>query len=401
MTTQKRIVFYCQHLSGAGHFVRSREIVRELACRHPVHFVVGGRPVPGPALDESVRLVQLPAIYRTPQGLTPVDVGPAIEDVFTDRKRVLDQVILDIRPDVFVIEHFPLSKWDLRSELLSAIKTARSVNPHVQIVSSVRDHPAGSELACWPARIRSQVIAILNENFTALLVHSDPRVVRLESQFSWVSGIEIPIHYTGYVSQRVEHLQPCCPSTSQALANGYVLVSSGGLGDGERLATLSSSAWQLLHDRGATAGRCMVILAGLHVGEAQYDTLERTLRGGPFLLLRFSDEFLRWMQAADLSISQGGYNTTMNVLATRTRAILAPNRRMPDQQCRARLLEERNLVDVIDAETISVDQLADRILQALSRRRPEHTFALDGAERTCDIIEALSAFSNDRITTPC
>ncbi|MGQ0635972.1 MAG: glycosyltransferase family protein [Planctomycetaceae bacterium] len=381
---------YCQHLSGAGHYVRSREIVRALARRHKVHFVVGGRSVPGPPLDRSVRVVQLPTLCRTHQGLTPVDGGRAINDVFDDRHRILDRELRDIRPDLLIIEHFPFSKWELRSELLSAIEAARAANRRVRVLSSVRDHPAGHEAACSSERYGREVVSLLNEHFTALLVHSDPRVVRLESQFSWASEIAIPIHHTGYVSQRLERA-PLPAHKASLEPAGYVLVSSGGLGDGERLATLCSSAWRLLHDSGATAGRSMLLVAGLYSGEASYTALARTVRGGHFQLRRFSDEFLSWMHSADLSINQGGYNTTMNVLETRARAILAPNRRMVDQLSRARLLQERNLVDVIDAETISAGQLADRILHALSRPRPDHALALNGAERTCDLIDDLES----------
>ena len=133
----------------------------------------------------------------------------------------------------------------------------------------------------------------------------------------------------------------------------------------------------------------MVIFAGLFAAESQYERLERTIRDGPFHLRGFSDDFLPWMQAAGLSISQGGYNTTMNVLETRTRAILAPNRRTSDQPLRARKMAEQGVIDVIDPEMIMVEEMADRIMHGLSRPRPQHNIALDGAERTLDVIEAL------------
>lgn len=389
MTNRKRIVVYCQHLSGAGHYVRSREIVRALARHHEVHFFVGGRSVPGPALGESVRLVQLPAIYRSAEGLTPVEPRRTIDEVFAERKAVLDRMVREIRPDVLIIEHFPFSKWSLQPELLAAIEASRAVNPRVQVVSSIRDHPAGHEIACSPDEFRSQVLSLLNTHFSALLVHADPRVIRLESQFSWVPDISIPIHYTGYVSEKPMGASDNADSGSINPARNCVLVSSGALVDGFRLATLCSGAWQRLFQQGATGGRQMLIFAGLFAEECQYERLERATEGGPFTLRRFSGDFLRWMPAADLSISQGGYNTTMNVLETRTRAILAPNRRTSDQPLRARSLAEQGLVGVIDPETITVDQLAERILHGLSLPRPRHDIDLEGAERTREVIDAV------------
>jgi predicted glycosyltransferase len=389
MTERKRIVVYCQPLSGAGHFVRSREIVRALSRRHQVHFVLGGRPVPGPGLDRSVQYLEMPPIYRAPQGLKPEDAGQTIEEVLAERQRIVTRGLSQIRPDVLVIEHFPFSKWELQAEVLAAIEAARAENPRAHVVCSVRDYPASSDLARFPERFRSAVVSILNEHFTALLVHSDPRVVRLESQFDWVRDISIPIHYTGYVSEKLPHMATNVKSPPKNPGRGYVLVSSGGLADGLRLATLCSAAWRRLDEQGATAGRRMVIFAGLFAEENQYEALERTTRDGPFCLRRFASDFLQWMPAAELSISQGGYNTTMNVLETRTRAILAPNRRMSDQTLRARILAEREVLDVIDPETITADELADRILHGLARPVPQHDIALDGAERTVDVIEAL------------
>jgi predicted glycosyltransferase len=114
-----------------------------------------------------------------------------------------------------------------------------------------------------------------------------------------------------------------------------------------------------------------------------------TLGDRRFVLQPFRADFLGWMKNAELSISQGGYNTTMNVLETRTRAILAPNRQMTDQTRRADTLKRRGLVDVIDVETIAANAMARLILDALARPRPEHDLSLDGAQRTSDIIDSL------------
>ncbi len=386
---RKRIVVYCQHLSGVGHFVRSREIVRALSRHHEVWFVVGGAPVPSVALCDSVHVVQLSSIRRTPEGIIPCDSGTTLAEVFAERRQDLLELLRQVQPEVLMIEHFPFSKWVMRGELTAALETARAVNPKLKVLCSVRDYPAGHEIVGRISEFWGEVVDTLNQSFDALLVHADPQVVRLESQFSSVSDIAIPILYTGFVCQAIEPVSQGAGPDSETPLENCVLVSSGGLGDSERLAMISSAAWRKLHLQNATGGRHMVVITGLQVTPAQYEALEKSLLDGPFLLKRFSGDFLPWMQTAALSISQGGYNTTMNVLQTRTSAILAPNHRMTDQLCRSRLLAEQGLVDMIDPESISVDELADRIQSALSRPMPAHTFALDGAERTCDIITAL------------
>ncbi len=390
---RKRIVVYCQHLSGAGHYVRCREIVRALSRRHDVWFVVGGSDVPGPKLAGSVSLVQLPAIHRTAVGLAPLDSSQTLAEVFGQRRFVLDRLLGELSPDLLLIEHFPFSKWVLRDELTAAIKAAKSANSRVKVVSSVRDYPAGHEASTASAEFRNEVVPTLNAMFDLLLVHSDPRVVRLETLFPWMSQVAIPVHYTGYVSEKLADPEKGSGPQYDA-APGYVLVSSGGLRDGNRLANLCVAAWKEI-DASSRAGRRMVIFTGLFAEPRQLDALQISIQGqnsiqeGAFELRRFSDGFLPWMAGADMSISQGGYNTTMNLLETRTRGILAPNRRTYDQPLRARRLAEWGVFDAITPETATAGELAELILAGLSRPRPIHEIAPDGAEQTLTLMDTL------------
>jgi predicted glycosyltransferase len=309
--------------------------------------------------------------------------------VFAERSKMLEQLLRDVCPDLVLIEHFPFSKWALRQELLAVIEIARAARPQVRVVSSVRDYPAANEDATGGERLRSAVVPTLNQKFDAIVVHSDPGVVRLESQFTWAQEIAVPVHYTGYVSEKIPRGgdSPALPAVG--LESGYVLVSSGGLHEGLRLATLCAAAWKQLDSERALAGRRMVIFAGLSTNEKEYAGFAAIVGDERFLLRPFSGDFLGWMKRADLSISQGGYNTTMNVLEARTRAILAPNPLMSDQARRSHALNRRGLVDVIDIETTTVDELARLIKAALARPRPDHELSLDGAQRTSEIIDAI------------
>ncbi|MEO2036111.1 MAG: glycosyltransferase [Planctomycetaceae bacterium] len=385
----KRILVYCQHLSGAGHFVRCREIIRALARRHNTWFMVGGPPVPGPKLDESIRLVPLPGIHRTPQGVLPLDSSRSLNQVFADRRIMIEKLLREIQPEVLIIEHFPFSKWLLREELMNAIQVARETNAQVQVISSVRDYPAGHEVAVSSSRFRNEVVPTLNQHFDRLLVHADPRVVTLESQFPWTREIDVPIHYTGYVAEKLTDRPADSPNRVDDSGAGGVLISSGGLRDGFRLANLCVAAWKELDRRDTLGGRIMEIFAGLFAEDEQYADLEESIRGGPFKLRRFSDNFLNVMSTADLSISQGGYNTTMNVLETRTQGILVPNRRTHDQAPRARQLADMGVVDCLDPAPESPLGLADLIHERLSLPRSAHDIALDGAEKTLLLIDSL------------
>lgn len=418
---KRRIVVYSQHLVGVGHHFRNLQIVRALAQAHEVHFVDGGRAIPGAEAPESVQVIPLTPLFLTPQGLVADDPAQNVEGALKERRRALSEAIRRICPDVFLIEFFPFDRWMLRPELEPAIEAARSVHPGVKVICSLRDIPARARTAALSGppmprshlvgdrlrfysvpsggrrhrdiamarRYYEEVVPTLNACFDALLVHADPRVSRLEDCFPWVSEIAIPVVYTGYVSEKRNGGGPFSGGDGPGDGRGFVLVSAGGGLDGYELAAPCVEAWKRLWEQGGAEGREMVIFSGLFVEEAHYEALRGMCADGPFRLERFAPDFLRWMEGADLSISRAGYNTCMNVLETRVRALLVPSRLSEDQALRAHKLSEMGLAEVISPDVLTPHRIADAILRALSRPPVDHHLAMDGAEQTRRFIEDL------------
>ena len=55
-------MFYCQHVLGMGHLLRSTEIVRALSKHFKVLLAVGGETSPDFPFPEQVELLQLKAL---------------------------------------------------------------------------------------------------------------------------------------------------------------------------------------------------------------------------------------------------------------------------------------------------------------------------------------------------
>lgn len=414
---RKRIVFYSQHLIGVGHHFRNREIVRALSQNHQVYFVDGGRQISGGDLPDTVKRIQISPVFASAEGLSSDESGRDIQEVLRERCDVLCEAIENIDPDIFMIEFFPFGRGRLRSELISAIESARSTNPDVKVVCSLRDIPMRAKTAdlvgppmpdalaitgklrfysvpfggpqyvhtLMARRYYNEVCPTLNTHFDALLVHGDPKVTRLEEHFPWVEDIEIPIEYTGYVSEKLkpQHL-------NNGLPKRFVLVSTGGGAEAYELIVPCIEAWKLLLKQRATQGREMVIFTGPFVRDDHFESLKHICDGGPFQLSRFAPDFLSWMQVADFSISRAGYNTCMNVLETGTSALLVPSVPMGDQVFRAEKLSELGLADVIASKDLSPDSVADVIIKGISRPPASHNIALNGANKTVDFVFKLS-----------
>src|SRR5919197_1103358 len=87
MSARKRVMFYCQHVLGMGHFIRSTEIVRGLAGPEwpafDVYFLNGGEIIPGFDLPSAVEIIDLP----------PVKTDAEFGDIYAvDGSMSLDQI---------------------------------------------------------------------------------------------------------------------------------------------------------------------------------------------------------------------------------------------------------------------------------------------------------------------
>lgn len=387
MSSSQRFFIYVQHLSGTGHFVRIFEIARILAEKHQVYLVDGGRAIPRLTPQFPFEKIKLPPIYRLEGNLVPVDSNLNIQAVMETRKNILLKSIETIKPDVLLIEHFPFSKAILAPEIIPIINRARKVNPQVKIICSLRDICPNTKYELNPEQHRSEVLFYLEQYFDAILVHSDPNIVKLEDYVSWRSQIKIPIKYTGYVSQKV----PTKLKIQQELTPNKlppVIVSAGGNGSlsliGECIKT-----WQECLPKKIGFDRQLIIFLPLFIADNQINQIHHQITDKSIVIKKFTPNFLEWMQIAALSICQSGYNTCTNILETKTPAILIPDLQMSDQLPRATRLSELGLVKMIKPDEINSKILTSAIITQIDSTFPSHNINLDGGYKTCEFLEQI------------
>ena len=93
----KRVLFYCQHVLGMGHLMRSLEIVRGLN-HFEVCFLNGGELAGGVDLPANVRVINLPVLqsdedFRDIHSAT----GEDLETVKSRRAAMLLDAVADFR----------------------------------------------------------------------------------------------------------------------------------------------------------------------------------------------------------------------------------------------------------------------------------------------------------------
>ncbi len=129
------------------------------------------------------------------------------------------------------------------------------------------------------------------------------------------------------------------------------------------------------------------VFTGPFLGQSEFDRLRKDV-GNNVQVTRFTSDFLSYLAAADLSVSMGGYNTTMNILATGVPALVWPFPQNREQRLRAERLANQGILNVIEDEDLHPDRLAVIMDQRLSKpTRPNVNINLNGAVNTAKWIE--------------
>ena len=131
-----------------------------------------------------------------------------------------------------------------------------------------------------------------------MLVHSDPGFARLEETFAPTAPLRIPVHYTGFV------VRDAAPATRPR--GEHVVVSAGGGLVGEPLLRAAAEAQP-------ATGMPMRLIAGPLLPEDAWQRL-RALAGPGIELRRSVADLGAELRAARASVSQGGYNTALEVI---------------------------------------------------------------------------------------
>lgn len=368
-----RVMIWVQHLMGIGHRRRAATIARALAERGAkVAFVTGGAGVPEVDPDQ-VRVVALPAARAADASYRAlVDArGREVDDAWrVARRDTLLAAFDEHLPHVLVTEAYPFGRRLLRFELEPLVERARDAR--CRLVSSIRDvlQPPSK-----PARARAAADRVL-ESYDAVLVHGDPAFVGLDASFPEAGRIQDRIRYTGYVAAGRG------PAAPPGVGAGEIVVSAGGGVVAHRLA---DTALQCAHRDPRLKWR---ILVGPNAGATVMAGWRRSAPENAVVEPNRAD-FGSILSRARVSVSQAGYNTVTDVLATGARAVLVPFSAdgEREQSIRARVLAEAGVARVIAEERLTVTALLDAVRASGTQTatlRPR--VRLDGAGTSADAI---------------
>ena len=381
------VLIYVQHLLGIGHLMRARVIAEALAdAGFDVHLVSGGMPIGG-RLPRGVHTIQLPPIRVSDASFTPLRDAQfePIDDAYRETRRtLLLEAYERARPAAVLFETFPFGRRSLRFELFPLLERIEASDPRPLVVASIREilqvqqkREREREMLDWAARW-----------FDAIVVHGDRRFARFEDTYAFADELTPPVHYTGFVRN------DDAPLAHESRARDEIVVSAGGGGVGIELLVAALAAQR--HSR--FAHLTWRVLAGPNIADAGLERLRHASLPNA-IVERSRIDFAALLRRAFVSISQAGYNTTMDVMGSGARPVVVPftGRGETEQRARGERLAAFGLAVVVDDRSLTPERLAAAVDDAGTRDAfARWDFASDGATRTADlVVELLDAHGRE------
>ncbi len=374
MTARPRILFYVQHLLGIGHQVRASAITRAMRRRGlDVVYVSGGFSNTAFDLD-GAEVIQLPPTRTADATFSTLldGDGRPVDDAWeAQRRAALLDAFERTRPDALLIESFPFGRRRFRFELLPLLDKAGGSVP---VAASVRDILVAKD---DPKRVR-WIVDTVEAYFDAVIVHGDPDIVSLDATFPGAAAIGDRIRYSGYVAPEIIHREGSkrtgvAVSAGGGAVGGPILRASI---DARPLSRLSDAPWRLI------------------TGPKQPNAdrkAQKTHQG--VTIDTYLEDFNRFLCTVAVSVSQAGYNTVMDLLTSRTKAVLVPfsQHGETEQTLRASLLAQRGFFQILPESNLTPATLAAAIDAAHDGPAPDPSdIDLDGAARTARIMGELA-----------
>lgn len=353
-----RVLIYSHDTFGLGHLRRSRAIANALVEERPGVSVViiSGSPVIGNfEFGNGVDYVRVPGVTKLPDGdYRSVNLNVGIDDAVSLREALILQTAETFDPDVFIVDKEPTG---FRGEVVSALDRLKRRGCRLVLgIRDIMDEPA----MLVPEWERKGARDALCRYYDEVWVYG------LESIYTPLKALDLPdevgahLAYTGYLRRELP-LQSALTRYPKMTKSPFILVTTGGGGDGEDLIDWVVSAYEA----DPTLEVPSLIVFGPFVNrDRRRGFLERIARQPKLDALAFDTKLEVLMQKSAAVVAMGGYNTFCEILSFDKRALIVPRTRPRlEQHIRAVEAERLGLARMLSEVDGERDPL--RMAQAL------------------------------------
>ncbi len=397
MTTARsagRVLIYSHDTFGLGHLRRCQTIAHALVehFEHLSVLILSGSPIIGSFDFRSrVDFVRVPGVIKLRNGeYTPLNLHIDIERTLSMRASIIRHTADVFDPDIFIVDKEPLG---LRGEVLDTLKLLKPRG--TRLVLGLRDVMDEPRLLA-PEWERKNAVPALRDFYDEIWVYGLPQICDPLEGISLPRAVRRKMVYTGYLAREVPR-SGANLRLPEFTRRPYLLVTTGGGGDGESLVDWVLSAYE--HDP-LLPYPALVVLGPFMNSDRQSEFIERAARLKRVETITFHNHLEALVERAAGVVAMGGYNTFCEVLSLNKRALIIP-RTVPrlEQFIRASRAADLGLVSMLADDGRHDPETMAAALRALPRRNlPSEVVVpglLEGLENVARLVAPWIERSED------
>ncbi len=360
--SNSRVLIYSHDTFGLGHLRRCRAIAHALVEHNKdlSALILTGSPIIG-SFDFRARVdfVRIPGVIKLRNGgYTSLSLLIDIEETLAMRQSVIHHTADIFDPDLFIVDKEPLG---LRGEVKNTLEMLKDRGvPLILGLRDVMDEPG----LLAPEWERKNVLPALRDLYDDIWVYGLPQICDPLTGINLPRSVRQKMTYTGYL-QRSLPTKPTAPTPLSKISEPFILVTTGGGGDGEAIIDWVLRAYET--DTGLPYPALLVLGPFMH-SDRQAEFLLRASRLKRVEAITFDAQLESLMARAIGVVAMGGYNTFCEILSFDKRAVIVP-RTVPrmEQYIRAVRAQELGLVSVLTDD----DRHDPRVMATALRQLPQ------------------------------
>ena len=367
----KRLLIYSHDTFGLGNIRRIMNIATYLHRAIPdvsILIVTGSPMIQSFRIPKGIDYIKLPCLSRTDrEGYSAKYLDSKIGDIVRLRSDLILSAVLNFKPDIMLIDKKP---YGIKHELQETLNLVKSYLPRTKTILLLRDilDAPATTTKVWEDNGYYEAV---KSAYDLVLVLGTPDIFDPRVEYGFPTSVSEKVEFCGYIQPQAlfRDRDTVRRELRVKSTERLVLVTPGGGEDGHALIKTYIQALQHM-PIGARARS--LIVTGPEMSESQRNILNQSALQFPGVrMLEFTNDLPSYMNASDLVVSMGGYNTVCEILSLKKRAIIVPRvRPVEEQWIRAERMARLGLLATIHPDSLTPHGLLHTVLAELSSDQP-------------------------------
>ena len=369
----KRLLAYSHDTYGLGNIRRMLAVCNHLIETIPdlsILMVTGSPMVHGFRVKRGIDYIKLPCLSRTEaEGYAVKGIDAELDETVKLRSDLILRTVASFRPDAILVDKKP---FGVEHELRSAFNYVQTHLPETKRALLLRDilDDVESTVKVWE---KQGYYDALRRFYDLVLVVGTPAVFDTPKEYRFPPAVADKVRFCGYIKKETENLnRDALRKKLKLQTEKLVLVTVGGGEDGYQLMATYLAG---LEAQPPAQPFDSVLVCGPEMSQSQRTKICQAASRHPHVQVQeFVDNMPAHMDAADLVVSMGGYNTVTELLSLQKRAVVVPRvRPVAEQWIRAKRMARLGLFGVIHPDDLTPTTLINAVSDNLKAADEDHS----------------------------